>query len=218
MDNKLLGANSVEDKIMELDADKVCLVTDTFSKADLFLQSNEKFGYIKLNAPGLYNFRLPQSECECVHDVSTVNVEQMEEDELTDKWMKEPMDEINLIEAEEEQQLGLLQRDEATGELYMLLPLEVDVLLQPEQQLLQELPAEEEEQAEEEEEEARQNDEDEDEDEADHEDLSQTTLTDTPKLPPEQLHKVCHFVVPKMSLNFQLTLQIGNLATEADED
>ncbi|XP_062140372.1 uncharacterized protein LOC133848726 [Drosophila sulfurigaster albostrigata] len=211
MDNKLLGANSVEDTIMELDADKVCLVTDTFSKADIFLQSNEKFGYIQLNAPGLYNFRLPQSECECVHDVSTVNVEQMEEDELTDKWMKEPMDEINLIQAEEEQQLGFLQRDEATGELYMLLPLEVDVLLQPEQQLLPELPAGEEEQPEE----ARQSDEDED--EADHEDLSQTTLTDTPKLPPEQLHEVCHFVVPKMSLNFQLTLQIGNLATEADD-
>jgi len=58
------------------------------------------------------------------------------------------------------------------------------------------------------------------------EDASQTTLTDTPKANENQVQlfhmeeerEVSLFVVPKMSLNFRLTLKIGDLNNEDDEE
>ncbi|XP_034471710.1 uncharacterized protein LOC117779580 isoform X2 [Drosophila innubila] len=57
------------------------------------------------------------------------------------------------------------------------------------------------------------------------EDASQTTLTDTPKpnenqvqlLHMEEEREVSRFVLPKMCLNFRLTLKIADLINEDDE-
>ncbi|XP_034471703.1 uncharacterized protein LOC117779580 isoform X1 [Drosophila innubila] len=168
---KLLVEVPNEDKILELDADKVCLVTDTFSKADMYLESETKQGYIKLNAPGLYNFQLPEPGC--LNDVIT----QYEDDStLTDNWTKEDVDEINLIRTQDGMQLGHLQRDTTTGEMYMLFPLEIDLLLSPDPSCNMKQPAE-----------GQSNISSVDSaitlaqsDDAE-EDASQTTLTDTPK-------------------------------------
>ncbi|KAL7743867.1 hypothetical protein ACLKA6_000271 [Drosophila palustris] len=205
MDYKLLVADPDEDTILKLDADKVCLVTDTFSKAEMYLESDTQQGYIKLNAPGLYNFQLPEPGC--VDDVITQNED---DSTLTENWTKELVDEINLIKTQDVHQLGQLHRDTTTGELYMLFPLEVDVLLSPDSSNLISVDS------------AitlGQSDDD-------AEDASQTTLTDTPKANGIQLHplhmeeerEVCRFVVPKMSLNFRLTLKIGDLNNEYENE
>lgn len=202
---KLLVADPEEDKVLKLDADKVCLVTDTFSKAEMYLESDTKQGYIKLNAPGLYNFQLPEPGC-----VDAVITQNEDDSTLTNNRTKEAVDEINLIKAQDGNQLGQLHRDATTGELYMLFPLEVDVLLSPDSSNLLSVDS------------ATtlgQRD-----DEA--KDASQTTLTDTPKANISQLQplhmeedrEVCRFVVPKMSLNFRLTLKIGDVNNESENE
>ncbi|XP_064536948.1 uncharacterized protein LOC135427387 [Drosophila montana] len=209
-DNKLKKSTfHDEDGILELDADKVTLVADTFSKVEMYLQSDTKRGYVKLNAPGLYSFQMPDHP-----DGDRESTTHNEDDDstLTDSWTKESLDEINLINEDDEAQLGVIQRDEETGEMYILMPLEVDVLLHPGSSVMSEQPSsltivdssttiagmsvE------------------------DEEDASQTTLTENPRplnvLHADQAdreilceHEVCRFVVPKMSLKFKLTLQVG---------
>lgn len=200
-----------DDEILELDADKVFLVTETFSNVDMYLESDSKHGFIELNAPGLYNFQLPEPGS--LHDVNTQNENDSQSMQLG-SWIQEPIEEINLIKAEDKELLGELQRDEITGEFFIMLPLEMNVLVKPDPshnieqikdsllnlattdsvKLLKK----------------RDNEEDNE---------SQTTLTDTPKENEnhfEEALEVCRFVVPKMSLNFKLTLTIGDL-NNADE-
>jgi len=129
MDHKLQVAEALNDgEILELDADKVFLVTETFSNVDMYLESDSKQGFIELNAPGLYNFQLPEPGS--LHDINTYNENGSHPMQL-DNWIQEPMEEVNLINAEDEELLGQLQRDEITGEFYIMLPIEMNVLLKP---------------------------------------------------------------------------------------
>ncbi|XP_023166640.2 uncharacterized protein LOC111596593 [Drosophila hydei] len=213
IDNKLLCDVHDEDEILELDADKVALVADTFGKVQMYLKSDTKRGYVKLNAPGLYSFQMPEHP----HgDPESITHNEDDDSKLIDSWTNESMEEINLIKKDDEALLGSIQRDEVTGEIYILMPLEMDVLLQSE------FPIDSTEQP-----------------RAlaasdstmtitdivDEENASQTTLTDNtlPAIPLQGEeagmgilceYEVCRLVVPQLSLNFKLTLQVG----EPNED
>lgn len=128
MNDKMQVAQSEkeEEQILELDRDKLYLVTDTFSSASMYLNSKLQHGYLGLNGPDLYSFQLPHP------DVQHNGVTEVQDNfDILYNWEKENAYEINMIEPEDEQKLGVLQHDLETGELYMLLPLEIDVLLQP---------------------------------------------------------------------------------------
>lgn len=115
-----------EEQILELDRDKLYLVADTFSSVSMYLNSNLEHGYLGLNGPDLYSFQLPHPDAQ--HNGVT---EVQDNFDILYNWEKEDAYEINMIEPEDEQKLGVLQHDPETGELYMLMPLEIDVILQP---------------------------------------------------------------------------------------
>ncbi|TDG42700.1 hypothetical protein AWZ03_010884 [Drosophila navojoa] len=211
VDSKLPCGAHAQDAIPELDEDEVALVAETFSKVQLYLRSDTNRGYAKLNAPGLYSFRLPEYP-----DGDPESVTHNEEDDarLIDSWTNESMEQINMVKKEDEPLLGCIQRDEVTGEYYILTPLEIDVLLQSE------LPASAYEQAAELPLAASESTTTITDLDADVKDASQTTLTDNtqPAMPQESddadtgilcEYEVCRFVVPQLSLNFKLTLHVG---------
>ncbi|KRF94233.1 uncharacterized protein LOC26528252 [Drosophila mojavensis] len=216
IDSKLQRGARAEDAIPELDEDEVALVAETFGKVQLYLRSDTNRGYVKLNAPGLYSFRLPEYPD---GNPESVTHNENEDARLTDSWTNESMEEINMVKQEDEPLLGCIQRDEVTGEFYILTPLEIDVLLQSD------LPADACEQTPELPLVASDSTTTITDLDADVKDASQTTLTDNtqPAMPQESddadtgilcEYEVCRFVVPQLSLNFKLTLHVG----EPDED
>lgn len=225
VDSKLQCGARAENPIPELDEDEVALLAKTFGKVQLYLRSDTNRGYAKLNGPGLYSFRLPEYP-----DGDPESVTHNEDDDarLIDSWTNESVEEINLVKQEDEPLLGRIQRDPETGEFYMLTPLEVDVLLQSE------LPAEAFQQAAEVPLAASDSTTTITDLDADVKDASQTTLTDNtqPAMTQESddadtgilgEYEVCRFVVPQLSLNFKLTLHVGephedDVGTRGEED
>lgn len=131
MTDKIQIAQSKEvDSILELDRDKLYLVADTFSSATMYLHSELEHGYIGLNGPDLYSFQLPHP------DVQHNGVTEIQDNfDVLYEWEKENVYEVNMIKPEDEDMLGVLQHDPETGELFMLIPLEIDALLQPDQDI-----------------------------------------------------------------------------------
>lgn len=121
-----VAESAEDDQILELDRDKLYLVADTFSSANMYLHSKLQHGYLGLNGPDLYSFQLPHP------DVQHNGVTEVHDNfDVLYNWEKENAFEINMIDPGDEEKLGVLQHDLETGELYMLLPLEIDLLLQP---------------------------------------------------------------------------------------
>lgn len=130
-DKKTLIAQSKElESMRDLDRDKLCLVADTFSSATMYLHSELEHGYIGLNGPDLYSFQLPHPDVQ--HNGVT---EILDNFDVLYKWEKENVYEVNMIKPEDEDKLGVLQRDPVTGELFTFIPLEIDALLEPDQDI-----------------------------------------------------------------------------------
>lgn len=129
-DNIQRAQSKEVDSILELDRDKLYLVADTFSSATMYLHSGLQHGYIGLNGPDLYSFQLPHP------DVQHNGVTEIQDNfDMLYEWEKENVYEVNMIEPEDEDKLGVLQHDPETGELYMFIPLEIDALLQPDEDI-----------------------------------------------------------------------------------
>ncbi|XP_030380738.1 uncharacterized protein LOC115628699 [Scaptodrosophila lebanonensis] len=113
---------------LTLDKNKLRLLADTFGKVNFYLQNGVDHGYLKLNGPGLYKFewqRAANGEEESLQAEEDEHVLVNSESDEAEGRVKM----IDLIALKGIENIGQIEHDPTTGEVYMLVPIEIDLVL-----------------------------------------------------------------------------------------
>ncbi|XP_068159427.1 uncharacterized protein [Drosophila tropicalis] len=129
-DNELLKVVTNETEQQHFDEDEVRFVADAFSEVKIYLQTGrDESAFVELGPTNIHKFQLPPSGCQEVETGFNPEDRTAVDEWYTDAVNVNEMVEINLVEEQDEQCLGQIQRDEETGEMYMLVPVEIDMLV-----------------------------------------------------------------------------------------
>ncbi|EDW75031.1 uncharacterized protein Dwil_GK19957 [Drosophila willistoni] len=129
-DDEMLKVETNEKEEQNFDEDQVRFVADAFSDVKLYLQTGrDESAFVELGPTNIHKFQLPPSGCKEVETGFNPQEKTAVDEWQTDAVNMGEMVEIDLIQGQEEQSLGHIQRDENTGEMYMLVPVEIDMLV-----------------------------------------------------------------------------------------
>lgn len=113
---------------------KTQIIADAFGEVKIFVEAGRNDAFVQLKKPQLHRFQLPEQEQQQEqHHPTSHELEGFEraEDHEIDKWGKNEVLEVDLVKAKDLEQFGKMQRDVKTGEKYILLPVDIEFLIDP---------------------------------------------------------------------------------------
>lgn len=109
---------------------KTQIIADAFGEVKIFVEAGRNDAFVQLKKPQLHRFQLPDQEHQAASPAELDGIERAEAHEI-DKWGKNEVLEVDLVKAKDLEQFGKLQRDVKTGEKYILLPVDIEFLIDP---------------------------------------------------------------------------------------
>ncbi|XP_017106486.2 uncharacterized protein [Drosophila bipectinata] len=105
-------------------------LADTFGGAKIYVEAGRDEAYVQLKEPQLHRFKLSEQTHNPPPGYDEDAFQPAEAQDI-ERWGQAEVLKVDLVEKKDEEQFGKMQRDATTGEKYILLPINVEFLIDP---------------------------------------------------------------------------------------